>query len=53
MKSYKIISNGIDMGIYQADDERDAILAYVADAGMACGLNIDDFVDQIVVEEVK
>ena len=60
MKNFKITCNGMDLGTFEAETEHDAIMAMVTDAGystvaeagMAVNLNIDDFVDQLLIEEV-
>lgn len=59
MRNSKIVANGTEMGIYQAENFIKAIAAYVSDAGYesiedaadACGQTVDEFVSDLQVSE--
>lgn len=58
-KRFQISANGTEMGVYEGDTERDAINAYVKDAGYgdveiaaeACGQSVEEFLDDIAITE--
>lgn len=58
---YQIAANGTDMGTYSGATERDAIAAYVKDAGYAdvaiaaktLGQSVEEFLDDIAVTKIS
>lgn len=58
---FRIVANGSDMGIYYADDEAEAVLRYVGEAGYhtieeaakVCGQSVEAFRKDIQVSEVE